>query len=283
MSDNFTYKAPNKKNYLQALLKILQSEDENNLYELLKNSSCDFDISSKYSGDHQDAHYTTIYFYIPSKKFDHLDIDKKSTSRLIKYCDKNMPKNLGLDIKKVEFLPSLDKEQTEGHSLESDLEEFSKKVGETEEFNIPDDVLLKGKEMSVVYMYLYAIENYLRLFIEQVCISVYGQEYFSQLTLTRTIKETISSRKRSEEKNHWISVRGNSDLFYLDFIELSVLIQNNWDLFKAFFPDQSWISSKLNDLYGIRNLIAHNSYVGDHERAILQVTFRSIIMQLNAG
>jgi len=95
-----------------------------------------------------------------------------------------------------------------------------------------------------------------------------------------TIKETINGRKRNEEKNHWISVRGSSDLFYLDFIELSALIQNNWDLFKGYFPDQAWISSKLNELYGIRNLVAHNSYVGDHERAILQVTFRSIYKQL---
>jgi hypothetical protein len=283
MSDNFTYEAPNDEKYLQALLKLLKAKGETKLYELLKNSKCAFDASSSFSRARWNALYTTVYFYIPLENFDVLDIDEKNKSRLIGYCDTIMPKDIGYDVMHVELSPSLDSEQAEHHSLESDLEEFSNTVGETENFHIPEDVLLKGKEMMSVYLYLYAIENYLRFFIEQVCINVYGQEYFSQLTLTKIIKDTISGRKRNEEKNRWISVRGSSDLFYLDFIELSALIQNNWDLFKEYFPDQSWISSKLNELYGIRNLVAHNSYVGQHERNILQVTFRSIVKQLNAS
>ncbi len=283
MSDNFTYKAPNEKKYLQALLKLLKAKDEKKLYELLENSKCAFDASSSYSRARWNAVYTTVYFYIPVENFDILDVDEESKSKLIGYCDTIMPKDIGYDVMHVELSPSLDDEQEEHHSLESDLEEFSKTVGETENFHIPEDVLFKGKEMMKVYLYLYAIENYLRLFIEQECISAYGEEYFPQLTLTKTIKDMIRGRKRNEEKNRWISVRGGSDLFYLDFIELSSLIQNNWSLFKKYFPDQSWVHSKLNELYGIRNLIAHNSYVGEHERNILQVTFRSIVKQLNAS
>ncbi len=101
------------------------------------------------------------------------------------------------------------------------------------------------------------------------------------MTITKNIKDTIAGRKRTEEKNRWVSIRGNSDLFYLDFIELSAIIQNNWEIFKCYFPDQAWISSKLSELYTIRNLVAHNSYVSKHEQSILQVNFRSIIMQLN--
>ncbi len=137
--------------------------------------------------------------------------------------------------------------------------------------------------MMKVYLYLYVTENYIRLFIEQACINAHGQDYFSKLTLTKTIKDTISGRERNEEKNCWVSVRGDSDLFYLDFIELSVLIQNNWVMFKEYFPDQSWINSKLNKLYSTRNLVAHNNIVGEHERNILQVNFRSIVKQLNAS
>lgn len=283
MSDNFTYSPPDNKRYLQALLKLLRAKGETKLYELLKESKCAFDASSSYSRVRWNAVYTTVYFYIPVDNFDVLDLDDDVKSRLIGYCDTIMPKNVGFDVLHVELSPSLENEDLEHHSLESDLNEFSNSVGATEQFYIPEDVLLKGKEMMNVYLYLYAIENYLRLFIERICIQAHGRDYFSKLTLTKNIRDTINGRKRNEEINRWISVRGDSELFYLDFIELASLIQNNWELFKGYFPDQSWISSKLNELYGIRNLVAHNSYVGEHERNILQVTFRSIVKQLNAS
>ena len=283
MSDNFTYSPPDNQRYLQALLKLLRAKGENKLYDLLKNSKCAFDATSSYSRVRWNAVYTTVYFYIPADNFDILELDDDTRSRLTGYCDTIMPKNVGYDVMHVELSPSLEGEDLEHQSLESDLNEFSNSVGATENFYIPEDVLVKGKEMMKVYLYLYAIENYLRLFIERICTRAYGQDYFSKLTLTKNIRDTINGRKRNEQVNRWISVRGNSDLFYLDFIELSVLIQNNWELFKGYFPDQSWISSKLSELYGIRNLVAHNSYVSDHERNILQVTFRSIVKQLNSS
>lgn len=282
MSDNFTYTPPDNHRYLQALLKLLRGKGETKLYDLLKNAKCAFDTGG-YSGVRWNAVYTSVYFYIPLDDFDIVDLDDESKSRLTGYCDMVMPKSVGYDVLHVELSPSLEGEDLERHSFESDLNEFSNSVGETENFSIPEDVLVKGKEMMKVYLYLYAIENYLRLFIERICVKAHGQDYFSKLTLTKTIRETITGRKKSEQVNRWISVRGDSDLFYLDFIELSALIQNNWELFKGYFPDQSWISSKLNELYGIRNLVAHNSYVGEHERNILQVTFRSIVKQLNAS
>jgi len=153
------------------LLKLLIVKGEKELYELLKNSTCAFDASSSFSRIRWNALYTTVYFYIPLENFDLIDIDENNQSRLIGYCDRIMPKNIGFDIMHVELSPSLDNELTDGHSLESDLEEFSNTVGESENFQIPEDVLLKGKEMMRVYLYLYAIENYLRLFIEQICIN----------------------------------------------------------------------------------------------------------------
>jgi hypothetical protein len=102
------------------------------------------------------------------------------------------------------------------------------------------------------------------------------------INLPRSIEETIKGRKKNEENNRWVSIRGESELFYLDFLELNTLILNNWQIFNEYFPDQAWISSKFSELYGIRNLVAHNSYVGEHERNILQVNFRSIINQLKS-
>lgn len=283
MADNFTYQAPDSEKYLRALLKLLKSKSEIYLYELLKNSKCVIDPSTSYSRNRWNAYFTTVYFHVPTDNFEIINLDEDTKSRLVNYCDIVMPKDIGFDVMYVEISPSLDNDFSRNESsLEDDLEELTQSTGKAENFHIPDDILSKGKDMMKVYLYLYVIENYIRIFIEQVCIGLYGHDYFSKLILPKAIKDTITGRKRTEEKNSWVRVRGDSDLFYLDFNELNSLIQNNWEIFKEFFPDQQWISVKLNELYSIRNLVAHNSYVGEHERNILQVNFRSIVKQLNA-
>ncbi len=79
-----------------------------------------------------------------------------------------------------------------------------------------------------------------------------------------------------------MSVRGGSELFYLD-LKISVdLILNNWNLFKDYFPHQAWISSKIEELGNCRNLVAHNSVIGDHERNVIRVDFLSILRQIKA-
>jgi hypothetical protein len=100
----------------------------------------------------------------------------------------------------MNFTTSIETVFTNGTSLEDDLEDFSCSFSEIEIFYIPNDILAKGKEMMKVYLYLYAIENYIRLFIQQVCLRIYGQDYFVKLALTKNIKDTITGRKRSGEK-----------------------------------------------------------------------------------
>lgn len=75
-------------------------------------------------------------------------------------------------------------------------------------------------------------------------------------------------------------LRGDNDLYYLDFIELSELIINNWEYFKNLFPDQDWIRVKMADLYDIRCLIAHNSFISTDSMQLLEVTTKQLIAQL---
>ena len=118
MSDNFTYQAPNNQKYLQLLLRLLESKEETFLFNLLKDSKCVIDSSGDYSRDRWNAHYTTVYFYVPTANFDALDIDDESRRKLIKYCDMAMPKNIGFDVKQVQISPSLDDFPEEKASIE---------------------------------------------------------------------------------------------------------------------------------------------------------------------
>jgi len=172
-------------------------------------------------------------------------------------------------------------------SLESDNQtiDFDKTIDEIEktELNIlPPEIKKKGKEMAKVYHMLYCIENSLRIFIDQKFTERWkGVDYISKITVPISIKKSIQSRKDQEAKNAWLSLRGESDLFYLDFKDLGDLILNNWDIFKDLFPDQAWIKVKIDELGNCRNLISHNSYVNEHERNVINVNYISIVRQIS--
>ncbi|HRI27671.1 MAG TPA: Swt1 family HEPN domain-containing protein [Chitinophagales bacterium] len=146
---------------------------------------------------------------------------------------------------------------------------------------LPNDIYDKGVEMSENYLYLYCIENTLRKFIHDAFTSKHGSNYYNLITIPQSVQKKVTDRKRNEAQNKWLSQRGNDLLYYLDFRELADLILNNWnDLFKNYFPSQQWISTKIDELANIRNLIAHNSYINTHDKRVLVTNYHSIVRQL---
>jgi len=163
--------------------------------------------------------------------------------------------------------------------LEEEITEISKALdGTTSDARLPSDLLEKGQEMAQVYLYLYCAENILRLFIERIASERVTD--LANLTIPKTVRDGIAVRKRNEERNKWLSIRGGSDLFYVDFKELADIITNNWTIFGTYFPDQAWIRTKIEEMAHCRNLIAHNSYIDDHERDVIRLNFRSILRQI---
>ncbi len=282
MSD-FTYEIPDSAKYMMVLIAYLKREGEDKLVELLSSAKCSISNTGRFSERRWNANGAVVIFHVPASKYDKLDdyISKDVMPTIIGCCDNVIPKDAGLDVVKVDFVPDFDIEES-GKGLEEDLRSIETVLEKTiSYFSLPHDVLNKGKEMAEVYLYLYAVENYMRIFIEKVARKSYDTDYFTKLTVPRGVKDNIERRKRQEETNLWLRVRGDSELYYLDFKELGTIIHNNWDIFKSYFPDQAWINSKLDELGNCRNLVAHNSYIGDHERDVIRVNFNSIVRQLN--
>lgn len=283
MPDDYTYTPPDESLYFKAILTTLNKRGYSRLHNQLKNARCSIRVSSSFSRKRWNATYTTIVFQMPLEEFDKFDTgDEKSKQVLISICDDLMPPEAGLDVMDVEF--SLALETLRGtKTLESDLAQISTQLAQVStQFALPSDIMEKGRQMAEVYLYLYTLENYIRLFVHTVSSQHYGPDYFSKLTIPRSIGGAITLRKEQEAKNQWISIRGDAELFYLDFKDLGTLILNNWDIFRMYFPDQAWISSKIDELANCRNLVAHNSFVGDHERDVIRVNFRSIVRQLTS-
>ena len=278
---NFSYEPPDAQRYMKAVLRMLNGRGKTELYNKLKNAACSIHHTSDYSHQRWNAYRTTVVFELPMLDFSNFELDDEVYHELISICSIVMPPQVGFDVMHIEFTPSLN-ELYEQNSLESELNEIATNIShKVSPFNLPLDILDSGRRMAEVYLYLYAVENYLRLFIERVAVSTHGVHYFAKLAIPRNIANTIASRKEREKKNQWISVRGNSDLFYLDFKDLGDIITNNWLMFQDYLPSQTWIISKIDDLYACRNLVAHNSLIGDHEINVIRTNFGSILRQLN--
>lgn len=140
--------------------------------------------------------------------------------------------------------------------------------------HLPTDIKNKGKEMSKAYLMLYCVENTLRLFIEGK-----AKLMSNPLFLSNTVKKKIQDRKNNESKNKYLAIRGDSDLFYLDFKELGDVIVNNPSILSSFL-NEMWVKVKVEELGNIRNLIAHNSFIGELETKIIAANYESILRQI---
>jgi len=269
MSDYFTYEKPDDTKYHQSLIKYLQMTNESELLDIVRRAKCSISPSNTFSKQRWNAKRTEIIFYVSAEVLK--QIDEMLKYRLAAFCDKVMPKEIGFDVMSVDFVPGMEGD-LDVKTLEDDLVEIKRDLSNIgSNFSLPEDILDKGHQMAEIYLYLYAVENYIRIFIEKVGKEKYQDEFFDKLNIPKRVKDSIAVRRRQEAKNQWISIRGDSELFYLDFKELGAIIINNWNLFKKYFPDQSWISSKIEELGDCRNLVAHNSYIGSHERDVIRV------------
>lgn len=83
--------------------------------------------------------------------------------------------------------------------------------------------------------------------------------------MSEKIKKASTDLKEKEEKNKYHTPRASAMIGYTTFANLSQLIINNWQDFSDLFPDQHWVSSRLNDLELSRNIIMHTGLLPELE------------------
>src|SRR5579862_6001941 len=239
MSD-FSYEPPDCDDYLSALLVTLESSSERDLVHVLAGATCSISVSSSFSGLRWNAYSAEVYFYLQPSKLGL--VTQKIRERLQVYCDRVMPKDAGLDVLMVDFSAQLGACRN-GPGLTDEIAELTDKLSSTASLaNLPQDLLDRGREMAELYLYLYCVENVLRLYIESVAKASFGDGYMSHLAVPKSVRDAISLRRRNEARQRWLSVRGGSELFYIDLKDLADIIANNWSLFKDKLPSQAWIN-----------------------------------------
>ena len=271
----FSYELPESNKFLKNCIEYLNLKDQQELATLLLNSVVHFVITGQFSHRQWDEYQIIACLSVPKiifKKF-----DEETLNILKDTFNSVLPKNSGYFISSIELSLKFDDEIT----LEDDLLTKIQGTIKNQLLYLPSDLIEKGREMAEWYVYFYAIENSLRLFIEKVAKNKYGDNYMDHLTLTRGVQNKIETRKKQEGNHLWVPLRGGTDLYYTDFVELGLIIQSNWEIFKDHFPNLEFIKTKIEELNVLRNMVAHFSYLNDAEKQIVIAYYSIIIAQIN--
>ncbi|MHA1808802.1 MAG: hypothetical protein ACTSYH_00665 [Candidatus Heimdallarchaeaceae archaeon] len=281
MAGSWTYQPPESSVFLKALLYKLKRAGHTELANILKNSEVEFEWGGSY-GSRYYSYSTTVYFRLPIpllEKAEDIICENHIEKELVQLSNFCMPREVGLDIENFELTPDLeaDIEASIIEDIDNSIDELPPSLQQT---IIPEDFRAMMKEMTPFYSLLYIIENILRLFTLNIIYENYGNDDLSNIRLNTKQEDRIKERKTLERKKKWMRSRGDSDLFYLDFSDFSYIIENNWSLFKAYFPSVKWITQKLDEMSDCRNIIAHTGYLGDNEKAAIRLYFTLIIDQI---
>lgn len=276
----YTYELPDSNTVLETICQILhnsESSSDKKIYRTILNANLDFNESTNFSGKRWDAYDLDIVFRIPASVYAlNTKLLTNFKNRLKNLCEDLIPSECGYDVKDISFVPKLEHNKVDAKdTLIKNLD--SKKLN-----ILTSDILHKGERMSNAYLIMYCLENYLRTFIDYTLTERIGEDYESKISIPNNVKSKVYSRKNEEAKSKWLPLRGDKLVYYLDFNELGDLISNNWENFKLLIPSQPWIKVKIDELYSIRCLIAHNSYIDDTSFKVLNVDYEQLVKQLGS-
>lgn len=144
---------------------------------------------------------------------------------------------------------------------------------------VSEEVRAGSLYMQRCYRLLYVLENVVREFVREVLEEIDGDTWFDKRA-SAVMKKKVEDRKSAEAKNQWHIGRNAHPIFYLDFGDLSLLIQTHWVEFKDLVPNQSWAVSRLQDAERSRNVIAHTNVLSDEEVVRVEMHVRDWIRQV---
>ncbi|MGB8590796.1 MAG: hypothetical protein WCC98_16765 [Candidatus Acidiferrales bacterium] len=122
---------------------------------------------------------------------------------------------------------------------------------------LPAKVYGEASEMASVYPLLYMLENSIREFLRRIIDARLGLQWWTTSAQTK-IRGKILKRMSDDEKDAWHQRRGSHPIDYLDFIELSLIVKNNEDLFvPQFLPTVQWFEQFVLEAYKSRCVVCH--------------------------
>ncbi|MCA3261611.1 MAG: hypothetical protein ING44_06700 [Telmatospirillum sp.] len=140
-------------------------------------------------------------------------------------------------------------------------------------------IRLEAERMKKVYVTFFSLENSVRELIAQRLSERHGIDWWTTKVPQR-IKDYAQKLLDKENKQKYLSKRAMSNVGYLNFGHLTQVIVSNWEDFGDLFPEQSWLTSRFNDLESCRNTIMHSNSLPDIEVARIESIVRDWLNQV---
>lgn len=125
---------------------------------------------------------------------------------------------------------------------------------------VDETILAKARNMSLVFVAIYSFENTVREFVEKKLLEEVGDNWWDD-AVPESIRKKATARKDEEDKIKWHTQRGESLIQYVDFGDLSSIINKKWDLFEAHLNSFEWVNQLFKSMERSRNVIMHSGYL----------------------
>jgi len=133
------------------------------------------------------------------------------------------------------------------------------------------DEIESARRMAELYVIIHCYENSARKLIQSTLESKLGENWWD-IAANQTLKNNANQLKQKEQKHKWITPRGSSMLFYVDWGDLVSLIRKYETDFVPVIGDLKFIELRMEELERYRNIIAHNGTLeskDDYDQIIL--------------
>jgi hypothetical protein len=118
-------------------------------------------------------------------------------------------------------------------------------------------ILDKAREMSTVFIAIYSFENTVRKFVQKKLLEEIGDDWW-ETSVPPKIQTKAKSRKAEEEKVKWHTQRGEALINFVDFGDLTSMINKNWELFEPHLNIFEWVNQLFKSMERSRNVIMHS-------------------------
>jgi hypothetical protein len=105
------------------------------------------------------------------------------------------------------------------------------------------DTLADAQRMSVVYTAIHSFENMVRALVSKAMAEKHGEAWWSEVPAK--IQKKAVLRMEEEAKFRWHGSRGQFEINYCDFGDLSSIIVTNWSEFESLLADLEWSKAVL--------------------------------------
>ncbi len=131
---------------------------------------------------------------------------------------------------------------------------------------------MAGDLGSRVYPLLFILENSIRELIS-LRLSKKGSDWWDNLVPSR-VKNSVERTMKKEGRYPYRDKRGNHPLSFANFSDLKDIILNNQPEFADAIMDFDWFAVHMDEIYMVRNNIAHCVPLSQDDVSRLEVFFR---------